>query len=218
MGYLLDMKCFSLFFLLFFAAVPTFAQSFQMLPQADGDVPPGMRVEGKVIAQKRWRDRNGINQLVLTETGVLPDHCAGTDDPCRQASLHAYQWTRSAAGRPWRLSWQLRDFVTECPLDINVAFVPDSLTVTDLNRNGVGEVTMIYRTACRGDVSPSTMKLIVREMATKYAIRGTGRIRMGGSSYGGERHIDPTFSRDPALRRYALKRWDTFVNESLGSP
>lgn len=68
--------------------------------------------------------------------------------------------------------------------------------------------------ACRGDVSPSTMKLIMYEGDKKYAVRGTCKIVMGDESYGGEMNMDANFKNGlQVFREYAQKKWKGFEKE-----
>jgi len=70
-------------------------------------------------------------------------------------------------------------------------------------------VTVLYKHACRGDVSPAGMKLIMREGAKKYAIRGIMRISPEIDPSGrGEMNLDPTFAKAPrSFRDFAIQHW-----------
>jgi len=52
-----------------------------------------------------------------------------------------------AAARP-APNWQVHDFVADCPLDLGARFIPQALTVTDLDQDGTAEVWLVYRTTC----------------------------------------------------------------------
>ncbi len=60
------------------------------------------------------------------------------------------------------------DFAKECPLYIQVNFIRNTFAVTDLNKNGKAEVWLMYKTACRSDVSPANMKIVMYEGNKKY--------------------------------------------------
>jgi hypothetical protein len=66
----------------------------------------------------------------------------------------------------------MTDGVTSCPFDITCEFIKNAIKVTDLDNDGTAETTVQYKLACRSDVSPSNMKLIMHEGADKYALRG----------------------------------------------
>lgn len=178
-------------------------------------LPPNADVIGDVVDGARWRDANGENVVVLAETGEFPaaGEC-GTDPPCRDAEIRAYHFARNGAA--WKRLWLVTDFERNCDFDLTAGFVKGSLSVTDLDHDGVGESTFLYTLTCTSDVSPSTLKLIMHEGQAKYAIRGTTDVSVvlgEKSEYtGGERNVDPAFDRAHARQRsYALAQWERFV-------
>ncbi|RFZ82290.1 hypothetical protein DYU05_16890 [Mucilaginibacter terrenus] len=67
----------------------------------------------------------------------------------------------------------------------------------------------MYKTACRGDVSPSDMKIIMYEGGKKYAVRGTNKIKVGEKIYeGGAYTTDEAFKTGPLVfAKYAATLW-----------
>lgn len=130
----------------------------------------------------RWNDLNGENWLILTETGEFtpPGRKRRTDgsDEFRQAELYAYRFVN--VNGVFSKAWQIKDFVRECPLDITAEFILPATEITDLDGNGIAEAWVMYKTACRGDVSPATLKIIMYENTRKYAMRGPRPHRVTG--------------------------------------
>lgn len=186
------------------------ARSLEILP-ADSSAARGLRHKGTVVQTARWRDRLGEHTLLLTETGEFPTPGQvrdGGEDPWRDAELYAYDY--AVNGSSPELVWRTFDHQRECEFDLTAAFVPGSLTITDLDANGVGEVTFLYTLHCTSDVSPATRKLIMREGEAKYAIRGTTKLPRGYG--GGEMHLDPSFRAAPKpFREHAVQRWNRYV-------
>ncbi|HEY7767311.1 M949_RS01915 family surface polysaccharide biosynthesis protein [Longimicrobium sp.] len=177
-------------------------------------LPPNADVTGNVVDGARWRDAKGENVVVLAETGEFPSASACDSDPqCRDAEIRAYHFARN--GSAWKRLWLVTDFQRQCDFDLIAEFVKGSLSVTDLDHDGVGESTFLYALTCTSDVSPSTLKLIMHEGQAKYAIRGTTDLSaMLGTSEdaGGDRNVDPAFERaHPRQRSYALAQWERFV-------
>jgi hypothetical protein len=86
--------------------------------------------------------------------------------------------------------------------------------VTDLDHDGVGEVTFAYLLNCAGDVSPARLKLLVLEDGAKYIIRGSSYARPGdgaGLPALAAPAPEPAAGRwPPALHRHAsalFTRW-----------
>ncbi|MDB5269397.1 MAG: hypothetical protein JWP58_2437 [Hymenobacter sp.] len=184
-------------------------------PLTPAAVPAALRHEGRVVQALRYTDRTGTYCVLTTE--IAPRVAPGANaENGRRADLYAYQYQLPAATVPV-LNWQVHDFVADCPLDIEARFLPGALTVTDLDQNGTAEVWVVYRTTCRGDVSPSTQKIIMREGGQKYAMRGSSRIAIGAGRYdGGEFSMDAALEKAPvAFRQYAVQLWKRRVGETL---
>ena len=132
-----------------------------------------LKPDGKIVERKEWVDKTGRNLVFITETGHIPTRYESidADEYSEDAELHAVLYRQT--GDKWKVVWRLQDFVCDCSLDFHVQYLSGSIQITDLDKNGESEVTFLYElTDCRGDVEPSTMKLIMREGAKKYAIRG----------------------------------------------
>lgn len=135
-------------------------------------------LQGDLVSAQRVTDKAGEHLLVLSR---------------KQASdafkLNASYFTRGQTG--WRQEWDIRDGV-DCPgLDSDAGFFPAAVTFTDLNHDGRMEVTVSYRTFCGGGVDPYVVKVILRDGATKLAIRGESLVRFPGQPpFGGEHKHD----------------------------
>lgn len=166
--------------------------------------PAGFRAPGRVVQALEWVDALGENRLVLSETGPRPSRQA---EDAQDAELFAQHFHRPAAGKPFALLWTLRDFVRGCPFDLQVAFVgvPE---VTDLDRDGTAETTVLYVVDCFSDVSGKATKLVLHEGKAKYAIRGASGYPDGKVLLPGTMAVDPSLKRAPAaLRAHALRLW-----------
>jgi hypothetical protein len=182
-------------------------------PLAPAAVPATLKRSGRVVQALRYTDRTGTYTVLATEIGPRPDPAAQSSDGQR-ADLYAYHYPATGAAP----TWQVHDFVDDCPLDLAAQFVPKSLTVTDLDQDGTAEVWLVYRTTCRGDVSPSTQKIIMYEGPRKYAVRGTSRLAIGGGKYdGGTYTLDAAWQAAPvAFRQQAAKLWQQHRDERMG--
>lgn len=165
----------------------------------------------------RFNDALGEHTLLLTQTGAFPTpghRLEPGEDLPYDAELYAYDYVGSGGAR--RLLWRTVDFQRECRFDLYAGFLSGTTTVTDLDGDGTAEVTFLYTTSCRSDVSPATRNLIMHEGPTKYAIRGATRMPNPGPEgpklIGGETFVDPSFNAAPAaLRSYAMRRWEQYV-------
>ncbi|RZK62223.1 MAG: hypothetical protein EOO59_03075 [Hymenobacter sp.] len=180
-------------------------------PLAPSAVPAALPRSGRVVQALRYTDRTGTYTVLATEIGPRPDPARHLQDDDQRADLYAYHYPAAGPAS----TWQVHDFVTECSLDLEARFLPKALSVTDLDQDGTAEVWLVYRTTCRGDVSPSTQKIIMYEGPRKYAVRGTSRIALGpGQHDGGTYVLDAAWQAAPvAFRQHAARLWQQHRDE-----
>jgi hypothetical protein len=176
-----------------------------------GKLPGGIKYDGKVVTSAKWSDKNGENYIFVTETAEKTQK--GEE---RMKELFGYHFTVNSGEA--KQIWKINDFIKDCPLDITLEYMPKSLSVTDLDKNGIAETTFLYRMSCRGDVSEDDMKLMMHEGDNKYAIRGSMKLKMEGETYGGEMKADPSFDKAPKeFLNYAKEQWNKFQTEKTGN-
>ena len=171
-------------------------------------LPKGIHYKGQLINALRWTDKAGNHVVITTETGEFPSKEGEDFRSMRLAAQHFLLTSDSL-----RQTWQMQDGVTDCPVDMMATFTKNTFQVTDLNKDGLGEVWLMYKTVCHGDVSPVTMKIIMYQGAQKFAMRGRNRVKVSATeSEGGEYQFDPAFQAGPKeFRMFALALWQKNV-------
>ena len=180
------------------------------------NLPSGIKYEGNVITGKRWNDKNGENILILTKTNLKEKKVrkSGFEETDLECELYGYHYVSS--GGSYSLLWKIQDFVKECWFDLTLDFIPGSLSITDLNEDGIAESTFLYKMSCRSDVSPSELKLMMHENDVKYALRGEMLIKMEGFTAGGNYKVDKSFDSAPAgFLDYAKSQWKEYRLETF---
>jgi hypothetical protein len=154
----------------------------------------GIATAGTLVDARRVTDKFGEHVLVLTRK---EGSAAGRVE---RIDLLAAYYVR--AGTAWKQEWTIRDGV-DCPgLDADAGFYVKAITFTDLNGDGRVEATVPYHTFCGGGIDSQTVKVILREGATKLAIRGASRVELPGQKpFGGEHQADKALDQ-PALAAY----------------
>ncbi|WP_137936596.1 M949_RS01915 family surface polysaccharide biosynthesis protein [Chitinivorax sp. B] len=132
-------------------------------------LPTGLKHKGTIDKILRWSEADGEHVLVASH-GTREFHSAEYGDAVEDW-LYAAQYRK--VGDTYDMLWKLNDSTSPCPVDHVAAYYQRGIQVTDLDSNGVHEVTLAYRVTCAGDVSPLTQKVILRERSQKYALRGT---------------------------------------------
>lgn len=142
-------------------------------PLKTAQLPAGIKYRGKLYEAWQWKDRLGDNILLLSSTS--PVRKTTGDEEGTTVELFAYHFRKKDTG--YKTLWRINDLVKDCPLDYVASFLKGATTITDLDKDGMAETTVQYKLACRGDVSPSYMKLIMHEDSLKYALRGSMWLR-----------------------------------------
>ena len=133
------------------------------------DIPASITVKGTVQEVWKWSDNLGENLLITSS--VAPHNEVSKDgEEGQSAEIHAFHYAKKDGD--YTQVWMMNDAEKLCPVDITCDFIPGSATITDLDKDGIAEIKVQYSVACRGDVSPATIKLIMYENGVKYALRG----------------------------------------------
>jgi len=107
-------------------------------------------------------------------------------------------------GDAWNSQRRFTERVDKCMFDTELYEMTGDWSVTDLDDNGVAEVTFAWRVGCRSDVSPVGHKVLLvgfdagGEVA-KYVLRGDTAVSVGGTvDQGGKFRTDASFEKAPA--------------------
>jgi uncharacterized protein Veg len=164
-------------------------------------LPKGIQYKGKIKNAVRWTDSLGDNIVIATETGFNKNKKTGEAD----SEIYAYHFLvkNDSAIRVWRVY----DFILECDVDMELAFIKNTFQVTDLNNDKVGEVWLMYKKECRGAVDPYDLRIIMYQGKQKYAIRGLNKIADYPGS--GQYRYDQAFAKGPKqFLQFAKKLWE----------
>lgn len=199
----------TLVFLLFTFAVVQ-AQSVQKI--AIKDLPKDIQYEGIIKEAISYTDSLGQHIVITSEKDIHISDKFHHENGGRDAELFVYNYLMSKD--IYILNWKVYDYISDCPFDIEVSFLKNTFNVTDLDKDGICEVWIMYKLCCRSDVSPCDMKIIMYEGIQKFAMRGYKRV-FGGTNkgvayyYGGEYTFDSAFRNGPEqFREFAEKLWE----------
>ncbi|MCU6497201.1 hypothetical protein LPN04_05270 [Rugamonas sp. A1-17] len=166
---------------------------------------------GTLVGAKRVEDRDGEHLLVLSRKASRSQMAnSGSNDDYLELAATYYG---RKDGR-WLTEWTVRDHV-DCPiLDRAADFFTTAVRVTDLNHDGRSEVTIPYRLFCSGGVDYSTVKVILRDGATKLAIRGELEFHDNAPALEGKRQYDAALLQpaNAAYRKHMDAVWKAVVH------
>jgi hypothetical protein len=162
-------------------------------------------IKGTIINGLSWKDSKGEHRALFTAIPVKMNESSGL----QSGAIYVYCFSKNTSG--WKKTWEVKDRVDACEVDATCEFFPKSFTITDRDANDVGEVTFLYKLSCKGDVSPDDKKLIMYEGVNKYAIRGATILQFAEGKEGGDKKIDPSFTKAAKpLLDFANSQWDKF--------
>ncbi|MDO3641314.1 M949_RS01915 family surface polysaccharide biosynthesis protein [Mucilaginibacter sp. L3T2-6] len=171
-------------------------------------IPASMIYKGDFSDAVKYADKEGTHTVIVTKAFITTP--ADDNESVYTSQLHVFSYLQTAITTT--LEWQLNDEAGPCGPDADSKLRPGSLTITDLDHNGIDEVWFVYRTSCQDALSPNPMKVIMREGVKKYAIRGTTHLKLKHpktSPYiGGDYTADENFKAAPqSFRDYANQLW-----------
>lgn len=114
------------------------------------------------------------------------------------------------------------DFIEDCPVDFNINFIKDSFSITDIDNNGIKEISFLYELACQGGIGPIKMKSVLIEGSKKHLVRG---FRLDDVSI--RNNIDPNYPNSiadksfknapPSFFDFSKEKWNKFHGTKLSN-
>lgn len=154
------------------------------------EIPSSIKVPGKLEGAVRWTDENGDNVAVFSRGESSSRKGNSTFESAYLSVQHVI------VADPPKVLRSIKEKLEKCDADLLLAFRDGALAVTDLDKDGIGEITFAYAVACRTDMTPATLKLLMFEDGAKYILRGTMR---GEEGSGGDFKVDRSFENGPPV-------------------
>ena len=189
------------------------SQSIQIDTLSYDDIPKTLDFRGTVVEALKWTDSNGENILIQTVTGHFnwKDYDKNSTDYMIQdkSELYAYLFQKSNSDDDYKRKWRVYDY-TECfGVDWFTGFIQKATTITDLDNDGIAEISLPYVLICRGGMDPGIMKIIMYEGSTKYALRGSTMIMCETENpYGGEYNPSENLKNNKTFLDFLSNHWD----------
>ncbi|UVM20779.1 M949_RS01915 family surface polysaccharide biosynthesis protein [Pseudomonas wadenswilerensis] len=160
------------------------------------------------VQSVHYRDHEGEGLLMLSRNDdQVSDE--ETDQDVDRVVLSATLYERQGDDS-FKARWKIENETTCAGLDLDVGFYTDVSGVSDLNNNGVAELTVASHAFCGGGIDPHELHVELREGQASYAINGQSLIAIEGDEpYGGEREDSPSLKDAPqALRDHLNEVWN----------
>jgi hypothetical protein len=180
------------------------------------DIPRDINFKGTLVEVLEFDDANGHNLLILTQTGMFPvskkDETGKYVKQHDRAELFAYCLVRNDEKSTYRQLWKLADAENCEGFDLYVGFTKNAMSITDLDGDGVAEVTFQYLKSCRSDVSPADRFLTLFESNEKYQVKGATQLE-------GMPLDPPLFDArtegNATFKTHFLQKWEQFAADDF---
>ncbi len=114
--------------------------------------------KGKIKDGKHWKDKRGENVVILTQTGI---YWSNVYDATRGAKIFAYHFIKTA-DNSFKEIWKISEVVEECAFEVEVRFLLQLLSVTDLTMMVLPR-WVLYFQGMQIRTSPERKKLVFYE-------------------------------------------------------
>lgn len=167
-------------------------------------------IEGEFSSACKFRDKNGENLLVFTkeESFERDRSISEIEAGILHATLRFYQYTGEKDN--YKLLRTVQEKAAPCstpPSALDAKFIEDALLVSDLNENGIAEVTFMYSFFCGSNIYPNPHRLVVLENGREAKISGTKYLRE--CECGGKMMLNDAFEQlDEKIKAQAMQLWE----------
>lgn len=176
---------------------------------AKDNLPKELVFEGNLVEVNRLIDLDGEHIILLTETKKTPSKHIINIEHEVDKKIYVCDYLFVKEKSSYTLNWKIQDFENNCDFDLLLNFLKGTHKYTDLNKNGLAEIWVMYQKGCVSDVSPLEMKIIMYEGKKKHALRGSSIIDFGDRKFGGEFKLDENLSKSSKeIKDFALKMWN----------
>ena len=180
----------------------------------ESDLPGDIGYQGDWVTACQYIDKTGENIVLLTETEVMAWEDE-TDEGVILSNKALYAHRFLKVGGQWEEVWRVYDMEFECMNYPVTEFVKEAFAITDLNKDGVAEIWLMYIKSCKGGVDPDNMFLRMYEGEEVYTLTGTTLLVLSDEYRdGGEYVMDDKFlnkNTPAAFVDYAKALWEKHI-------
>lgn len=182
--------------------------AFNVLQIGYNDIPRQLAVKGVFVEALEFTDKNGLNLMVCTQTGKFPVSVKNDEGVYEKmndrAELNFYHFVKAAEG--YKMLAEFSDEQDCDGFDLYNGFTKKALSITDLDKNGLAEISFQVVKSCRSDVSPAERKLFIFEAGKVFYIQGETTLE-------GQAAATPIYSegtKECPFIAYLTKKWKQF--------
>ncbi len=185
---------------------PPTDEGIQRLSFSKKSIPKEISYKGDVMGGLHFADKNGDNWVIISRTETRPVE----DDPLWISRVLQIRHSAIGSDGAVRELRVVRGRVNECFVRADLEVDVKKMSLTDLDADGIAEVTFGYRQACVPDGVEAIdygYKLLTLENGGKYIIRGSFR-QSSETKVVLSKEVDQSVKEAPeAFRRHMEAQW-----------
>lgn len=148
-----------------------------------------------------WADKQGVHFLVLHQS----EKTFHESEMTSSQYILAKHWLQEGNSRVE--TWSYQDGIEDCQVDIEAKFLA-APRFADLDEDGVYEVWFITQMACKGDISPSRVQVVMVDNGTTYRMDAEEKLVFPDGTTDGGSYTLGDFEQLPEL-------YQTYAREYL---
>jgi len=159
-------------------------------------------VWGEVVDGVMWNDKKGENILIRSVVSEIKTN-----------GNHLYTYHFLKEHNEFKLVRKLTDYVKNCDLDLFSNHNIESIELTDIDKDTIGEVSFSYTNdcSCLEDSLGISTKLMLITKGEKYAIRGLMHSKKSDAF--SEYALGGNLKKRDLYRRFLIKKWKKLTGE-----
>lgn len=166
-------------------------------------LPSEIQYKGEIVDGAHWVDKNGEHYLIISEFTKGEPFSKGY-------ASNIYATCYKKKDQQWEVYWNIKEFnqgVWE-----STVYTDKSLSITDLDHNGIAESCFHYRVTPDG-LDPERVKVLMHVNGEKYGIRGQLGAEVESFDELEIKTIDSKFKNiAPIFQEHASQIWDNYRN------
>ena len=157
---------------------------------------------GDVVDGFQWVDKEGENIILRSVQMDVKNHIS---------HLYIYHFLKTSD--EFKLIRKLTDYVKKCDVNIFSSHNIESIELTDINKDTIGEISFSYTNdcSCIEDSLAISTKLMLITKGEKYAVRGLIDPKKKQPFI--EYKVGASLKKNDLYRRFLIKKWKRISSE-----
>lgn len=168
----------------------------------------------EISAAYSWLDKNGKNFIVFQhEASSYIDISQDKNLSEKLITVKHFVIDKSNAFKMLKV---VKNQIIECSDILNAGIIEPSLRVTDLNKDGISEISYMMNLSCNTIYEPTYIKFVMLTNGNLYDLKGYTKLVTSDNELGGNCKYSPLFKEAPVeFLNYAKRAWIVYTEDHI---